>query len=161
MAANQERNFYGQAAALLAGARMGTLATSVEGIPHAALVTPALDRQGRVVVLLSELSSHTKQLRRNPNYALLVAGPALDENPQTAPRLTLSGHAEVLNDVNTASGYLKTHPYAELYYGFGDFHFWRLSLKDAYYVGGFGRAARLEIAALQHEIMSILESGYG
>jgi putative heme iron utilization protein len=159
MAANQEQGFCAAAAGVLVAARAGTLATSVGGIPHAALVTPALNLHGQVVLLLSDLSLHTKQLRQNPNCALLVAAPALDKNPQTAPRLTVSGRAEIVNDTITAQQYLKTHPYAELYYGFGDFHFWKLVLNDAHYVGGFGRAAGLDIAALQHEIMSLLESG--
>jgi putative heme iron utilization protein len=152
MAVNQERDFVREAAALLAGARAGTLATVTPGgLPHAALVTPALDPAGNPLLLLSELSAHTRNLRHNPACALLVTGTAADENPQTAWRLMLSAHAAVA-PAEAAASYLKTHPYAELYSGFADFHFWLLTLKEAYFVGGFAAAAALPVAALHHEI---------
>ena len=93
MAANQERNFAREAAALLRAARSGTLATTQAGRPHAALVTPALGPDGLVLLLLSELSAHTSHLRADPRCALLVTGVAADANPQTTPRLSLRGTA--------------------------------------------------------------------
>ncbi len=74
MAANQERDFYREAAELLLAARSGTLATVSAGVPYAALVTPAVNGQGEVVLLFSELAVHTKHLRVEPACALLVAG---------------------------------------------------------------------------------------
>jgi putative heme iron utilization protein len=161
MAANQERDFYQEAASLLTGARTGTLATISGGGPHAALVTPAMGTDGAPVLLLSELSAHTRHLRANPACALLITGTPADENPQTAPRILLSGIAQRTDDPDAATRFLKTHSYANLYFGFGDFHFWRLIASDAHYVGGFAAAAPLEIAALQHKIMYILGKGAG
>lgn len=161
MAANQERNFYREAARLLAGARMGTLATTEGGLPHAALVTPALDADAAPVLLLSELSAHTRNLRANPACALLVAGTSVDENPQTAARLLLTGIAVLGEEQNTRNRFLAVHPYAVAYSGFRDFAFWRVIVKDAQYIGGFAAATRLEIAALQHEIMSAMDDGFG
>lgn len=161
MAANQERDFYRQAASLLAGARTGTLATISGGAPHAALVTPALGADGAPILLLSELSAHTRHLRANPACALLITGAPSDENPQTAPRILLSGIAQPTDDPDAANRFLKTHSYAKLYSGFGDFHFWRLIPDGAHYVGGFAAAATLEIAALQHEIIHILGKAAG
>lgn len=162
MAANQERNFYQEAASLLMAARVGTLATTTPaGLPHAALVTPAPDAHGAPILLLSELAAHTKNLRANPACALLITGAALDENPQTAPRLLLSGAAHIITD--TAAGatarehFLQTHPYAGHYAGFADFNLWRIEVNDAHYVGGFAAASRLRLAALQHEINRIFE----
>jgi heme iron utilization protein len=161
MAANQERDFYRQAASLLVASRTGTLATISGGAPHAALVTPALGADGAPVFLFSELSAHTRHLRANPACALLITGPPVNENPQTAPRILLSGSAQPINDPAAARRFLKTHPYAKLYSGFGDFHFWRLIADDAHYVGGFAAAATLEIAALQHKIIHILGKAAG
>ena len=158
MAANQERNFAGQAAALLRGARSGMLATTEAGRPHAALVTPALGPDGHLLLLLSELSAHTRHLRAAPRCALLVTGTAAEENPQTAPRLSLRGTAHPTEDEAARAAYLKIHPYAELYAGFADFHLWVLKLEEAYYVGGFAAAASLQIAALHHEIYTILHN---
>ena len=154
MAANQVQAFYAPAAGLLLAARVGTLATSAGNLPHAALVTPALGAHGWPVLLLSELSAHTRQLRQNPACALLVAGPAPEANPQTAPRLVLTGVAQPTNDPDAAARFLQLHPYAQQYAGFADFNFWELRVQGAHYVGGFAAAAALDAAALQQEIKS-------
>ena len=156
MAANQERNFVREAAALLQAARSGTLATIEAGQPHAALVTPALGPDGSVLLLLSELSAHTRHLRADPRCALLVTGTAADENPQTMPRVTLRGTAHPIRDDAARAAYLQHHPYAQLYAGFADFHLWTLKPEEIFYVGGFSAAASLQIAALQQEIDAIL-----
>jgi hypothetical protein len=161
MAANQERGFCADAASLLLRARVATLATMAEGAPYAALVTPAFDAEGSVLLLLSDLSAHTRHLRENPVCALLIAGPATELNPQTAPRVSLRARAQLDDAPAARARYLKVHPYAEFYSGFADFHFWRLVSKDAHFVGGFAAAADLETAALQQEIKSLLDAGYG
>jgi len=152
MAANQERNFPQEAARLLLAANAATLATLDGAHPYAALVTPALDDAGDVLLLLSDLSAHTRHLRAHPACALLVVGPAPEANPQTAPRVTLLAEAAPTNDTTARAAFLQKHSYAELYAGFADFNLWRLILKDAHYVGGFAAAAKLDIAALRHEI---------
>jgi heme iron utilization protein len=161
MAANQERNFAREAAALLCAARSGTLATTENGRPYAALVTPALGPEGQVVLLLSELSAHTRHLRADPRCALLVTGVAADENPQTTPRLSLLGTASPTQDPAVRDAYLTTHPYAKLYAGFTDFNFWTLQIDEAYYVGGFAAAASLQIAALHQETYMFLHNRNG
>jgi hypothetical protein len=161
MAANQERDFYREAAELLLAARSGTLATVSAGVPYAALVTPAVNGQGEVVLLFSELAVHTKHLRVEPACALLVAGAPVAENPQTARRVVLSGQAILFEDATTAPDYLRKHPYADLYFRFGDFRFWRLMVKDVHYIGGFAAAAHLDAVALQHEIIRAVHDGSG
>ncbi len=161
MAANQERAYLAQAAALLVGARSASLATVADGLPHAALVTPALDADGWPFLLLSGLAKHTKHLRANPACALLVAGAPATHNPQTAPRVTLGGIAVVSDDPALAPLYLRAHPYAEQYISFSDFHFWKLICNDVRFIGGFAAAVKLNPAALQHEIKSARRAGCG
>ena len=102
-----------------------------------------------------------QKLRANPAGALLVTGSARDENPQTAARILLTGEAVQCDAPQARAAFLQKHPYAKLYCDFGDFHFWRLVVKDAHYVGGFAAAARLDIAALQHEINLLLAKSSG
>ena len=45
------------------------------------------------MLLLSSLAEHSRQLRAEPRCALLFTGPAEGTNPQTAPRVTLTGLA--------------------------------------------------------------------
>jgi putative heme iron utilization protein len=152
MAATQEgsdQDFYKQASALLLRAKVATLATASDGLPFGALVTPAFLADFSPLLLLSELSTHTRQLHGNPACALLVTGEPTTENPQTAPRLCLTGTASVIPSAEARAPYLATHPYAEMYVDFADFAFWRIELTGAHYIGGFAAASRLDVARLR------------
>lgn len=134
---------------LLRAARAGMLATTVPGgQPFASLVTPAAAPDGSVLLLLSDLAEHTRHLRADPRCALLVAGTPEEVNPQTAPRLTLTGLAEPDGGPALKARYLAVHPYAALYAGFGDFRLWRMRPMGGLLVGGFARAARLRAGDL-------------
>jgi len=143
-----------QARALLRGARSATLATQQEGQPFASLVTPAAAPDLSLLLWLSSLSEHTRQLSRSPRCALLVQGSAPEENPQTAPRVTVTGVAErVEGDQKAAlkARWLALHPYAALYAGFADFDLWRVQPVAALLVGGFAAATRLRAEELLPE----------
>lgn len=161
MAANQEPGRLEAAASLLRRARYATLATVHEGQPYASLVTPALDVDGGPVLRLSSLAAHTRHLRANPACALLFMGQAADENPQTIPRLTLTGMARPVAAAEVKTRYLQIHPYATSYADFVDFSFWRITVSTSQYIGGFGNAGSLEYAALQQEISAQSDAGLG
>jgi len=133
---------------LLRAARAGALATCIQvdapGQPFASLVTPATAPDLTVLLLLSDLAEHTRHLRADPRCAILIAGAPETANPQTTPRVTLTGLAERTGDPALKARYLVVHPYAALYADFGDFHIWRLRVLGAAFVGGFARAARLQ-----------------
>ncbi|HEY3847566.1 MAG TPA: DUF2470 domain-containing protein [Acetobacteraceae bacterium] len=133
---------------LLRAARVGTLASSMQGQPFASLVTPATAPDFSALLLLSDLSEHTRHLRADPRCSFLVCGVATGENPQTAPRVTVTGLAETVTDAGLKARYLAVHPYAAMYAGFGDFALWRIRPVNGLYVGGFARAARLRAADL-------------
>ncbi len=133
---------------LLRAARVGTLATLADGQPFASLVTPACAPDLAVLLWLSDLSEHTRHLRAEPRCALLVAGETGEPNPQTAPRVTLTGLAEPIDDAGLKTRWLALHPYAALYADFADFHLWRMVPRAGLYVGGFARASRLRQADL-------------
>ena len=138
----------GEARRLLRAARVGTLATVTDGQPFASLVTPACAPDLSVLLLLSDLSEHTRHLRADPRCSLLVCGAPEDANPQTTPRITVTGVAERLSDAALKARYLAIHPYAALYADFADFSLWRIRPSGGLFVGGFGRAARLRAADL-------------
>ncbi|MDE8348619.1 MAG: pyridoxamine 5'-phosphate oxidase family protein [Acidocella sp.] len=149
MAIAQERDFYNEAVALLRTANAASLATAQDNVPFAALVTFALLADLSPVMLLSTLSGHTRQLKRNPACSLLVVGPALDANPQTAPRLCVTGTAAISDEPSVRAAFMAAHPYASQYADFADFAFWRMDITAAQYVGGFAAAARLDIEKLK------------
>ena len=140
---------------LLRSARVGTLATSAKGQPFASLVTPACAPDLSLLLLLSGLSEHTRHLVADPRCSVLVVGAAETANPQTAPRLTVTGVAERVEAPELKSRYLAVHPYASLYADFGDFAVWRMQPVTGLFVGGFARAIRLPRQALTPEAESV------
>ncbi len=137
-----------EARRLLRAGRSGCLATSSAGQPFASLVTPACMPDGSLLMLLSRLSEHTRQLAADPRCSVMVGGTATSANPQTTPRVTVTGVAEVVDDAALKARYLAVHPYASLYADFTDFATWRLRPAAGMLVGGFARAFRLKAADL-------------
>ena len=134
----------GQARRLLRAARVGCLATSAQGQPFASLVTPACMPDGSLLLLLSRLSEHTRHLAADSRCSVMVSGIAETANPQTTPRATVTGLAEVVDDPALKARYLAVHPYASLYADFSDFATWRIKPAGGLLVAGFGKAARLK-----------------
>jgi putative heme iron utilization protein len=144
-------NFGFEARKLVRAAASATLATVTEGQPFAALATPAATPDLSILMLLSSLSEHTRHLRQEGRCALIYVGTPESANPQTAPRVTLTGMAEPVPEAEVAglkARWLARHPYAALYADFGDFALWRLRPQAALLVGGFARATRLKRADL-------------
>jgi len=133
---------------LLRAGRSGCLATSAKGQPFASLVTPACMPDGSLLLLLSRLSEHTRHLVADPRCSIMVSGAPVSDNPQTTPRVTVTGVAEIIDDTALKARYLAVHPYASLYADFGDFATWRVTLGGGLLVGGFARANRLKAAEL-------------
>jgi putative heme iron utilization protein len=140
-----------EARRLIRAAGAATLATQAEGQPFASLVTPAATPDLSILMLLSSLSEHTRHLRAEPRCALLFTGNPEGANPQTAPRVTITGLAEPVPEAEVPAlkaRWLARHPYAALYADFGDFALWHVRPGGALLVGGFARATRLRVADL-------------
>ncbi len=131
------------ARALLRAARAATLATQSAGQPFASLVTPATLPDGSVLLLLSDLSAHTRHLRAEPRCSLLATGPTAGSNPQTAPRVTITGTARPEPEPGCRAYWLARHPYAASYAGFTDFSVWRVTAGSGHLVAGFAQAHAL------------------
>ncbi|WP_229682489.1 HugZ family pyridoxamine 5'-phosphate oxidase [Siccirubricoccus deserti] len=140
-----------EARRLIRAAAVATLATQAGGQPFASLVTPAAAPDLTPLLLLSSLSEHSRQLRAEPRCALMFTGPAEGANPQTAPRVTLTGLATPVPAEEVPAlkpRWLAKHPYAALYADFADFTLWQVAPGGALLVGGFARATRLTLAEL-------------
>ncbi len=133
---------------LLRTARAASLATVMDGQPFASLVTPASAPDRSLLMLLSGLSPHTRHLRAEPRCSLMVMGAAIDANPQTAPRLSLTGRAAPEPDPALKARWIALHPYAAFYAGLGDFQLWRFTADAGQFVGGFASAKRFAAADL-------------
>ena len=125
-------------------ASLGTL--DPLGAPFVSLVTAA-PSGGAVVLLLSGLAIHTKNLLRDARCSLLLVEPGGESgDPLAGARLTLSGKAVRLErgeDEAERSAFLGRFSAAAVYVDFGDFAFYRVELKTAHLVAGFGRIVTL------------------
>jgi heme iron utilization protein len=130
-----------QAKAVLQRARTGTLSVSdfESGTPFGALVNVATDEAGLPLFLFSKLARHTKGILADPHASLLVSELPGEGDPLTGFRATIVGEMHAADDQTLRARYIEQHPYAELYAGFGDFGFWRMTPHSVYVVAGFGR----------------------
>src|SRR3954454_13299308 len=134
---------------ILRAIRAGTLGTldRSTGHPFASLVNVATDIDGSPLILTSRLSTHTANLEADGRASVLLAETGKGD-PLAHPRLTaLGAFARVERDSaderRARRRFLARHPKSELYAGFGDFSFWRMTVASAHLNGGFARAADL------------------
>ena len=146
------------AKALLRATRAGTLATIDRntGHPFASLVNVATDVDGSPLILTSRLSTHTANLEADGRASVLLAAGGKGD-PLAHPRLTVLGafarvEQESAEEARVRRRFLARHPKSELYAGFGDFSFRRMTVASAHLNGGFARAADLTAADLLSDI---------
>jgi putative heme iron utilization protein len=140
------------AKSLLRAIRAGTLATLDRntGHPFASLVNVATDADGSPLILVSRLSTHTANIEVDGRASILLAQTGKGD-PLAHPRLTVLGRLTQVSrdgadDARVRRRFLARHPKSELYAGFGDFSFWRMTIASAHLNGGFARAADLTAA---------------
>lgn len=135
---------------LLSQASVGTLSTMSkkhDGFPFGSLMPYALDEQGRPLFLISNMAMHTQNVKADPRASLFVAQTATEGDPLAAARATLIGRAEPVPESEVAAArelYLAAHETSKYWVDFADFGFFRLTVADVYYVGGFGMMGWVE-----------------
>jgi heme iron utilization protein len=147
-----------EARTLIRGANSAALATQRDGQPFASLVTPAPAPDLSPLLLISTLAEHTRHLKADPRCALMYSGTTAEANPQTAPRVSVTGIATPVPEDELPAlkaRWLARHPYGALYAGFADFSLWRVAIGGALLVGGFGRAQRLRASDLAPDADSV------
>jgi len=135
------------AARLVMAQRWAALATRGDEWPSASMVAyaPAPDLAS-LVLFLSSLSQHTRNLIREPRVALVISEPDLGTgDPQTLPRLSIRGTAEVVERSSPEfeevwRTYVAWLPDAAPRLMLGDFSLFRVVIGEARYVGGFAQA---------------------
>jgi hypothetical protein len=134
-----------EARGLVRTAREAGLATldRASGAPFVTLVGVASDYDGAPLLLLSTLSSHTKNLAADSRASLLLASPRGRGDPLNRPRLTLVGALAKHPDATARARYLTRNPKVKLYADFADFAIFRLQISAVHFNGGFARAAPL------------------
>ncbi len=130
-------------AALLKSGGTGALSVIdvVDGGPFTTLVNIAADADMRPLLLISNLSHHTKCLKANPIASVMLHAPITAEgDPMLTLRVTVSGRFALVEATDAKAAFVAVHPYAEMYASFGDFNIWRMEAEHAHIIAGFGRA---------------------
>lgn len=133
---------------LLTHQSVGVLSThsvDVEGYPFGSIAPFVLDYESAPVLLISDIAQHTRNIKRNNKVSLTVFDQAADD-PQAGSRLTWIGDAESIDpdDREIRHRYLRYFPSAESYFDTHDFSFYRIALRRARFIGGFGQIYWIE-----------------
>ena len=139
-----EPSFSERARTLVHVGRIGSLSTlsrKQPGFPFGSVMPYGLDERGRPIFLISTMAMHTQNLQADPRASLLVTQADGDGDPLGASRVTLVGNVQTIPDPEVAAArtlYLDRYPNSKYWVDFDDFSFYRMSVLDIYYVGGFG-----------------------
>lgn len=135
---------------------VAALGTLHRGEPAVSMVPFVLPRgQTRLVVHVSELAPHTRDMRAHPRVGLLVmAEPGAGVAPQALPRVALQADAATLptdgaDHAAARAAYLERFPDAAVTFELADFSLVALQPVSARLVAGFGRAEALVGEALE------------
>jgi len=137
---------------------LSTISAKFEGYPFGSVAPFVLDYDGRPLILISTLAEHTRNIDANCKVSLLVFSAA--EDLQANARLTLIGDAERIdkNDPLLRARYLRYFPSAEQYFAAHDFYFYRIQIRQARYIGGFGKiswVASKELASPPNQLADL------
>jgi heme oxygenase (biliverdin-IX-beta and delta-forming) len=143
-APSAEPSFAERARTLLYLGRIGSLSTlsrKQPGFPFGSVMPYASDGQGRPIFLISTMAMHTHNLLADPRASLLVTQPDTSGYPLGASRVTLLGNVSAIDKAEVAEVrelYLARYENSKHWVDYEDFSFYRMSVIDVYYVGGFG-----------------------
>ena len=139
-----EHAFAERARTLVYLGRIGSLSTlsrKQPGFPFGSVMPYGLDDHGRPIFLISTMAMHTQNLQADPRASLLVTQDDAGGDPLGASRVTLVGNVLSVPDAEVAEArelYLARHANSKYWVDFEDFSFYRMTVVDIYYVGGFG-----------------------
>jgi putative heme iron utilization protein len=138
---------------LLREARSGALGTLMvaTGDPYCSLVNVATAVDGAPLLLLSRLALHTRNLLADPRVSLM-----LDErrpgDPLEGARVMIAGSVTTSTDAADRERYLARQPEAAMFVDFPDFAFYRVAVRSAHLVAGFGRIVDLTAEQLLTDV---------
>src|SRR5512146_34511 len=139
-----EPSFAERARTLVYLGRIGSLSTPSRkqpGFPFGSVMPYASDGQGRPIFLISTMAMHTHNLLADQRASLLVTQPDISGDPLGASRVTLLGNVSAIDKAEIAGVrelYLARYENSKYWIDYEDFSFYRMSVIDVYYVGGFG-----------------------
>jgi heme iron utilization protein len=116
-----------------------TLSKRFNGHPFASLTPYLVDHDGSMLILISALAEHTKNIRHDPRVSLITYNND-DLNIQSQARTTVVGEARPeMDKQQIAARYLRYFPESQSPVAMSDFSFYRILPQTLRYIGGFGK----------------------
>jgi len=134
---------------LLHRQEVAALGTLRRDEPFVSMVPYALLPDGALVVHVSRLATHTRDMEEHAGVSVLVMAERTPDVPaQALPRVTLQGDAQPCPsdaDGHAAArdAYLARFPASEPMFGFADFLLFRIVPRSVRFVGGFAQAVSI------------------
>lgn len=117
---------------------LSTLSKKFDGHPFGSITPYLVDHDGSLLVLISTLAEHTKNIQNDPRVSLITHNQE-DSHIQTQGRITVVGTACLVAEREQAGKrYLRYFPEAQTYFAMHDFSFYRIVPLALRYIGGFG-----------------------
>jgi hypothetical protein len=118
---------------------LGTLSKKFDGYPFGSITPYLVDHDGSLLILISTLAEHTKNIGHDPRVSLITHDQC-DPHIQTQGRVTVVGNAQLEpNHQQAGQRYLRYFPEAQTYFEMHDFSFYRIRPVAIRYIGGFGK----------------------
>ncbi len=117
---------------------LSTLSKKLSGFPFGSITPYMVDHDGSLIILISALAEHTKNIESDPRVSLITHN---QESPdiQMQGRVTLVGNAYKLTDHSAVrERYLRHFPKASELLTL-DFSFYRIEAVAIRYIGGVGQ----------------------
>ena len=117
---------------------LSTLSKKFDGHPFGSITPYLVDHDGSLLILISTLAEHTKNILHDPRVSLITHNQN-DPHIQTQGRVTVVGTAHpVANKEPSGKRYLRYFPEAENLFAMLDFSFYRIVPQALRCIGGFG-----------------------
>ena len=118
---------------------LSTLSLKFPGYPFGSITPYLVDHDGSLLILISELAEHTRNIQQDPSVCLITHDQR-DPDIQTQGRVSALGDAALAHDqAQAAERYLRYFPDSRVYFELPGFFFFRIRPIAIRYIGGFGR----------------------
>ena len=125
---------------------IAALGTLHQGAPFVSMVPYAVARDGSLILHVSQLAAHTRDMLDNPDVSLLITeSEASGKMPQALARVTVQGRAQIIDresekHTQARAVYLARFPDAASLFEFADFSIFVIKPVSARFIAGFGQA---------------------
>jgi heme oxygenase (biliverdin-IX-beta and delta-forming) len=116
-----------------------TLSKKFDGYPFGSITPYLVDHDGSLLILISTLAEHTKNIRNDPRVSMITHDQR-DPHILAQGRVTVIGKAELETErLQAGLRYIRYFPEARTYLDMHDFSFFRIHPVAIRYIGGFGK----------------------